>query len=95
VGSVKQGETLQEAAARECLEETGYQVEVGPQVGVVETEENGAIQHFTFFLAKVIAESETYETDRQRKWVPLPELVDQVAAVFAPVTRAVIETRFS
>jgi hypothetical protein len=63
-------------------------------VGVVETEENGAARRFTFFLAKVIAEVETYEIDRQRKWVSLSELVDQVAGVFAPVARAVMDTRF-
>lgn len=91
VGSVKKGETLQEAAARECLEETGYRVEVGSQVGVIETGENGSTRRFTFFLAKAFDEVELYETDRQQKWVPLPGLGGQVAPIFAPVAKAVIE----
>ena len=90
VGTVEPNETLQQAAARECVEESGYTVEVGRMLKVIEMNKRKSIHHFTFFAASVTGEVNDYETDRQRKWVPQSELIQTVAEVFLPVARAAI-----
>ena len=99
VGTVDRGETLEQAAARECAEESGYTVETGPLVAKIElpqespnTKEIGtsSSQHFTFFAAQVTGELSTYETDRQRRWVPLSQLAESISPAFAPVARAAV-----
>ena len=89
VGTVKSGESLQETAARECLEESGYVVDVGSLLEVVEIEEDDLVRQFTFFLAQVTGEIEEYETDRQRQWVSLSNLVSTVTNVFSSVVKKV------
>ena len=88
VGTVKSGESLQETAARECLEESGYVVSIGSVLEVVEIDEDDSIRQFTFFLAQVTGEVDDYETDRQRRWVSLSDLVSIVANVFSSVAKA-------
>ena len=89
VGTVKSGESLQETAARECLEESGYVVDVGSVLEVIEIDEDDSIRQFTFFLAQVTGEVEDYETDRQRQWVSLSNLVSTVTNVFSSVAKKV------
>jgi 8-oxo-dGTP pyrophosphatase MutT (NUDIX family) len=100
VGTVDPGETLQQAAARECAEESGYTVEVGSLLAEIivpkeadQTPASGTVdsQHFTFFAAQLTGELSTYETDRQRRWVSLPQLLACIAPVFARVARAARE----
>lgn len=88
VGTVDPGETLQQAAARECAEESGYTVEVGPVLHVMDLGRDESVDRFTFFAARATGEVADYETDRQRKWVPQSELIDIIAHVFLPVARA-------
>ena len=88
VGTVKSGESLQETAARECLEESGYVVSIGSVLEVVEIDEDDSIRQFTFFLAQVTGEVDDYETDRQRQWVSLSDLVSIVANIFSSVAKA-------
>ena len=88
VGTVKSGESLQETAARECLEESGYVVSIGSVLEVVEIDEDDSIRQFTFFLAQVTGEVDDYETARQRQWVSLSDLVSIVANVFSSVAKA-------
>ena len=89
VGTVKSGESLQETAARECLEESGYVVDVGSVLEVIEIDEDDSIRQFTFFLAQVTGEVEDYEADRQRQWVSLSNLVSTVTNVFSSVAKKV------
>ena len=88
VGTVKSGESLQETAARECLEESGYVVDIGGLLEVIEIDEDDSIRQFTFFLAEVTGEIEDYETDRQRQWVSLSDLVSTVTNTFSSVAKA-------
>ena len=99
VGTVDLGETLEQAAARECAEESGYTVETGRLLAQIElpqespqAKETGTVdpQHFTFFTAQVTGELPTYETDRQRRWVPLPQLPESISPAFGPVARTAV-----
>ncbi|NIV43226.1 MAG: NUDIX domain-containing protein [Candidatus Dadabacteria bacterium] len=86
-GTVEKGETLREAAARECAEESGYIVEVGDEIKSIEINQGNKTSHFTFFLAKVIGETDNYEKDRKRKWVSERELLNLITDVFRPVAK--------
>ncbi len=89
VGGVEPGETLAEAAARECLEESGYQVRVGPYLTAVEAAgADGVSSHFTFYLAEENGEADTWEHDRERRWVPLSQAAALLLEIFQPVVRA-------
>ena len=99
VGTVDPGETPEQAAARECAEESGYTVETGSLLIEMtvpkeadQTAASGTAdsQHFTFFAAQLTGELSTYETDRQRRWIPLRQLLACIAPVFARVARAAI-----
>ncbi len=99
VGTVDPGETPEHAAARECAEESGYTVETGSlliEMTVPKEADRTAAsgtadsQHFTFFAAQLTGELSTYETDRQRRWIPLRQVLACIAPVFARVARAAI-----
>ena len=55
-GGVDAGETPAEAAKRECLEETGYRIEIIAELGIVEDDYNLISRHNInhFYLAKVV-----------------------------------------
>ena len=89
VGGVDHGETLAEAAARECLEESGYQVQISSCLTSVEAAgADGKSARFTFFLAQVIGETAEREHDRSRIWVSLAEAGALLPEIFQPVARA-------
>ncbi|MCY4386476.1 MAG: NUDIX domain-containing protein [Desulfurellaceae bacterium] len=90
VGTVDPGETLEQAAARECMEESGYTVRTGPLLKALDLAHKNGLRHFSFFAAQVTGEVDEYETDRRRRWVPLAQLVETVSEAFAPVARAAL-----
>lgn len=90
-GTVEQGESLQEAAARECEEESGYIVKVDKEIKALDIEEENKISHFTFYLATVDGETDEYEKDRKRKWVSKDELLNTITEVFKPVAEEAIQ----
>ncbi|XOF33468.1 MAG: NUDIX hydrolase [Candidatus Electrothrix sp. YB6] len=85
VGGIDPGETAEIAAQRECEEESGYRVELGEQLASVESCVKGKTVRFIFFLASVVSEAETWETDRTREWVPLSQAADRLPSIFQSV----------
>ena len=85
VGSVKKGESLAEAAERECAEESGYQVNIGLKLPPVEFSLSDTTTRFTFFLATVVGERDQWETDRIRKWLPVSRVADCLPEIFQVV----------
>ena len=90
VGTVDPGETLAQAAARECMEESGYTVRIGPLLKTLELDRKHGPRRFSFFAAHVTGEVDDYETDRRRRWVPLAQLVETITGAFVPVARAAV-----
>ena len=90
VGTVDPGETLEQAAARECMEESGYTVRTGPLLKALDLASKNGPRRFSFFAAQVTGEVDEYETDRRRRWVPQAQLVETVSEAFAPVARAAL-----
>jgi len=72
VGGIDPGETPEVAAARECEEESGYCVTIDKKL--TPNDPHNELELFTFFLATVTAEKETWETDRSREWVLLSQV---------------------
>ena len=87
VGTVEDHETLQVTAARECEEESGYIVEIEDEVGTVKSSNNNGVNYYTFYKARVLQETEQYEKDRDRKWVPLSNLSEDIADIFLPIAK--------
>ncbi len=91
VGTIDPGETAAEAAARECAEESGYAVTVLSLLTTLELSEGPNTNHFAFFLATTTGETRSYEIDRDRRWIPLSEIMGTIAVPFHPVARAVTD----
>jgi 8-oxo-dGTP diphosphatase len=87
-GTVEKGETLAETAVRECREETGLIVSSGEMLGTVELEKKRTRHHLTFFLGTVSGEIESWETDRERRWVSPSEAVREIAEPFQGIAKA-------
>jgi ADP-ribose pyrophosphatase YjhB (NUDIX family) len=97
-GAVEIGETLEAAAQRELLEETGLQIEVGPIVEVLDRirldPDGRARYHFVLvdFVCKPNGGALACASDAQdAMWVPLAALTDYSVAA---VTIAVIQKGF-
>lgn len=82
VGTVEDGESFEEAAVRECLEESGHHVELGKKIDsfIIKTDED--FLKFVFFLGLVIGEDKIYEEDRERHWIKSEDVVEIVAVPF-------------
>jgi len=91
VGGVKKGESLKAAAKRECLEESGYHVDIGPRLSPVEISKENITTRFTFYLATVVGEAETWEMDRTRDWLPVSKLADMLPDIFRGVAHEAVQ----
>lgn len=79
-GHLEEDESLVEAAKRECLEETGYRVEILHYQGLYTyfAQGNGVTYHRHCFVGKVIAQDEDAVLDEGiigPKWLTLKELI--------------------
>lgn len=92
VGGIEKGESEEEAAKRECVEESGYIVEIEELLNKITINEEEGTSEFTFFSAEVVEETNDYEKDRTRKWVEPPELEETVPEVFRPVARKFLKS---
>lgn len=91
-GGVDEGETPAEAAARECLEESGYVVQIERPLEELRFEGGKRDVVYEFFAAKALEDTGDYERDRKRKWCALSDLPDTVAGVFREVAENFRET---
>lgn len=89
-GKVKKGETLEQAAARECAEESGYTVNIGDKLREIDVEHKNSIHRFVFFMGQVTGKIKNYETDREQKWVPSAKLLENTAEIFQPAALVAI-----
>ena len=90
VGTVEPGETLEQAAVRECEEESGYRVELGDRIGSVIMDKENGKREFVFFAGKITGTTDDWEKDREREFVPLHQVGDKIARVFLPIAERFI-----
>lgn len=90
-GSVEPGETFEDAAMRECAEESGYEVNLGMMLPAFEVLNPRKPIRFTYYLATVARNTEQWETDRKREWFPAGKVPDLVPDIFRPVVLDAIQ----
>ena len=88
MGAIDPGETALEAAARECMEESGYVVVIEHEIDNLKLPKAHSIHQFAFFTGLVTGEVQNYERDRQRRWVSVSVLAGKVPAIFKPIAQA-------
>ena len=91
VGTVEKGETFEEAAVRECAEESGYNVDLGEKIDtfIISSDTNSA--KFVFFSGLVTSENKVWENDRERCWRELSDVVSIIAKPFKNVAEIAIK----
>ena len=94
-GGVDYGETPAEAAERECLEESGYRVEIEQPLDIMVIEGEKRHVLYTFFRARAIEDTGDYERDRKRKWCGVDDLPDTVAYMFREVAESFLKNILS
>ena len=93
VGTVERGETAEEAAVRECMEESGYIVKLEEKLGSFIREKTNGEGVFTFFSGHIIGETDDYEKDRKRIWVKLKHLHEKVYDFLLQVVKSFKSTK--
>jgi 8-oxo-dGTP pyrophosphatase MutT (NUDIX family) len=84
-GKVEPGEGLAHAAARECREESGWQVVVERFLGTAPVGRTGPPEDLAVFLGRPRRFVGGGEADRRVRWVPLEELAALLPLSFSPL----------
>lgn len=95
-GHLEAGETLQHAAVRETLEETGWTVDLQGVVGVAlyTAPANGVTYHRTTFFAQALHHNPAQKLDdgiQQAVWMSVEELRDAGTRLRSPLVLAAVE----
>ncbi len=95
-GHLDPNESLQQAAVRETLEETGWHVELQGLLGMAlyTAPSNGVTYHRTTFYASPIREEADFTLDTgivRALWLSFDEILDQSARMRSPLVVAAIE----
>jgi len=92
MGRIEKGEDAAEAAARETVEETGFEVDVGPRLVEITMDRRGVPGPVEFFLAGNPREREWEESHkRERKWVHVKAAHKWLPETFREVAEAALE----
>ncbi len=87
-GGIDEGETPAEAARRECLEESGYRVEIEKPLDIMIVNGERKTILYTFFIAKALEDTGDYEKDRKRTWCAIDDLPDKVTDLFREIAES-------
>ena len=95
-GHLDPHESLQEAAVRETLEETGWHVELEGLLGLAPytAPSNGVTYHRTTFYATPVREEPDFDLDTgivRALWLSLDEILEQSGRMRSPLVIAAIE----
>ncbi|MDT8428778.1 MAG: NUDIX hydrolase [Pseudomonadales bacterium] len=95
-GHLEPGESLMQAARRETLEETAWEVELESLLGIYQfiAEQNGECYLRTCFIARLIKEHKERELDQgivRAVWMDLPSLQAESQRLRNPIVMTVIE----
>jgi 8-oxo-dGTP diphosphatase len=91
VGTVEKDEIIEEAAVRECREESGYNVELGRKIATFTISVGNTPAEFIFFYGLVISKEKTWEDDRELHWQPLDNVAKIIAEPFKKVAEIAIK----
>lgn len=83
-GHMEEGETKEETAKREVLEETGYEIELIRELSNItyNHKESGEAIRIFMFLSKVIRKVDDGEDDVEKRWFSIEEAEEKL-----PLTR--------
>ena len=94
-GHVEEGESFEQAAVRETLEETGFSVELTSLVGLYTIEgANGTTYHRLCYTANRLNETAHTDLDAdiiETAWLSYQELLDRKAELRSPMVLACID----
>ena len=90
VGTVEKGESFEDAALRECAEESGYNVALGEKIDTFIISGDESSSQFIFFSGLVISENKVWEHDRERRWLKLDDVTEIIARPFKKVAEIAI-----
>jgi len=80
-GKVKDGESFQEAAVREVLEETGCSCRIGNYLGTISYSDGGVPKVVLFWKMNVMDDRGAFNADEitEAVWLPIPAAIERLS----------------